>query len=81
MRKRRSRGQSMVEYAIGIGAVTAVCMLVLGGLGFASQDVINQVLVNINAPNDQSFDVSQGSMGGIWTNGVSGTTNPPWTPQ
>jgi hypothetical protein len=71
----------MVEYAIGIGAVTAVCMLALGGLAFCAQNVITQVLININAPNDQTYDVSQGSMGGIWTNGVVGSTNPPWQPQ
>ena len=45
---RNKKGQSMVEYAIGIGCVTAVCMLVLGGLGHASADVVRQVLVNIN---------------------------------
>jgi len=61
--------------------VTAVCMLVLGGLGFGAQDVANQVLKNINAQNDQSFDVSQGSLGGIFSNGVSGTSNRPWNPQ
>jgi len=71
----------MVEYAIGIGCVVAVCMLVLGGLGFGAQDVISQVLVNINDAHDQTVDVSAGSTGGIWTNGVSGTTNPPWQPK
>jgi hypothetical protein len=74
MKKIRSRkGQSMVEYAIGIGCVTAVSMLVLGGLGHASADIIRQVLVNINDPNDQSADP-----GSIFTNGVSGQANPPW---
>jgi len=71
----------MVEYSIGIGAVLAVCMLVMGGLGFAAQDIMSAVLSNINAPNDQSIPPSPGSMGGIWTNGVSGTTNPPWKPR
>ncbi len=66
----------MVEYGIGIGCVTAVCMLVLGGLGHASADVIRQVLVNINDPDDQSADP-----GSIFTNGVSGKSNPPWQPQ
>jgi hypothetical protein len=68
----------MVEYAIGIGCVVAVCMLVLGGLGFGAQDVVNAVLTNINDAKDQSFDVSQGSQGGIFTNGVAATSNPPW---
>jgi len=71
----------MIEYAIGIGAVVAVCMLVLGGLGFASEDVMRQVLLNINAPRDQTTDPSQGSAGGIWTNGISGTSSPPWLVQ
>jgi len=66
----------MVEYGIGIGAVTAVCMLVLGGLGHASADVMRQVLININDPDDQSADP-----GSIFTNGVKGTTNPPWNLQ
>jgi hypothetical protein len=74
IKTRRSRkGQSMVEYAIGIGCVTAVCMLVLGGLGHASADVVRQVLLNINDPDDQSADP-----GSIFTNGVQGTANPPW---
>ena len=50
---RSRKGQSMVEYAIGIGCVTAVCMLVLGGLGHASADVVRQVLLNINDADDQ----------------------------
>lgn len=76
MKRRNRRGQSMVEYAIGIGCVTAVCMLVLGGLGHAGADVVRQVLVNINDADDQSADP-----GSIFTNGVSGTTNAPWNPQ
>jgi hypothetical protein len=81
MNCRRPRGNSMIEYSMGIGAVVAVCMLVLGGLGFAAQDIMSQVLVNINAPNDQSNAPSPGSMGGIWAFGVAGTSNPPWKPQ
>jgi hypothetical protein len=73
MRKRKQKGQSMVEYALGIGCVTAVCMLVLGGLGHASADIVRQVLLNINDPDDQSADP-----GSIFTNGVGGTTNAPW---
>ena len=74
MKKIRSRkGQSMVEYGIGIGCVTAVCMLVMGGLGHASADIVRQVLVNINDADDQSADP-----GTIFTNGVQGTGNAPW---
>jgi hypothetical protein len=76
-RNRRSRkGQSMVEYGIGIGCVTAVCMLVMGGLGHATADVVRQVLVNINDQDDQSADP-----GSIFTNGVAGNANAPWNPQ
>jgi len=63
----------MVEYAIGIGCVTAVCMLVLGGLGHAAADVIQAVLVNINDPNDQVQDP-----GTIFTDLQHGH---PWQPQ
>ena len=74
MKKIRSRkGQSMVEYGIGIGCVTAVCMLVMGGLGHASADIVRQVLVNINDADDQSADP-----GTVFTNGVQGTSNAPW---
>ncbi len=75
-RNRGQRGQAMVEYAIGIGCVTAVCMLVLGGLGHAGADVVRQVLLNINDQDDQSADP-----GSIFTNGVSGGGNAPWSPQ
>jgi hypothetical protein len=83
MTRRRPSGNSMVEYSIGIGAVLAVCMLVLGGLGFAAQDIMTPVLSNINAPNDQVLNnASPGNgPGGIWTNGIKGTTNPPWQPR
>ena len=77
MRRRRTRkGQSMVEYGIGIGCVTAVCMLVMGGLGHATADVVRQVLININDADDQSADP-----GSIFTNGVAGGANAPWNPQ
>jgi hypothetical protein len=78
MKSNRRRGNSMVEYVIGIGCLLTVCMIVLGGLGFGVQDLVNQTLLNINDPGDQSVDLSNGSMGGIWTNGVSGTKAPPW---
>jgi hypothetical protein len=71
MKKIRSRkGQSMVEYGIGIGCVTAVCMLVMGGLGHASADVMNSVLTNINDADDQVADP-----GSIFKNQKGGT---PW---
>ncbi len=71
--QRRKKGQAMVEYAIGIGAVTAACMLVMGGLGHTAADIFHSVLSNINDVDGQSADP-----GTIFTNGVGGTTNPPW---
>lgn len=69
---RNKRGQSMVEYGIGIGCVTAVCMLVMGGLGHASADIMNSVLTNINDNDDQVQDP-----GTVFKN-LKGT---PWVPQ
>lgn len=74
MKRRNRKGQAMIEYAIGIGAVTAVCMLVLGGLGHAGADIMRQVLVNINDQDDQTADP-----GSIFKNGVSGSSNQPWS--
>jgi hypothetical protein len=81
MKLRSKSGQSMVEYSIGIGCVLAVCLLVLGGLGFGAEDVIRQVLLNINDQKDQSVEPSPGSNGGIFSNGISGASNPPWKPK
>jgi hypothetical protein len=76
MKRRSKKGQSMVEYAIGIGCVTAVCMLVLGGLGHAGADIVRQVLVNINDPDDQAADP------GTPFKNIQATGNQaPWNPQ
>jgi hypothetical protein len=48
MKRRSSKGQSMVEYAIGIGAVSALCMVALGSLGHISGDLIHAVETAIN---------------------------------
>lgn len=45
---RRQSGQSMVEYAIGIGAVAALCMVALGSLGHVCGDMIRNVNNAIN---------------------------------
>ena len=45
---RNPQGQSMVEYAIGIGAVAALCMVALGSLGHICSDMIYQVQNAIN---------------------------------
>lgn len=46
--KRNKKGQSMVEYAVGLGCVTALCMIVLGSLGHISGDIIYSVQSAIN---------------------------------
>ncbi len=37
---RSKRGQSMVEYALGIGCVAALCVVALGSLGHITGDMI-----------------------------------------
>jgi Flp pilus assembly pilin Flp len=46
--RRSSRGQSMVEYALGIGCVAAVCMAAMSMVGHISGDIFNSVQSNIN---------------------------------
>ena len=45
---RNKRGQSLVEYALGIGCVSAVCMLALGFLGHICGDIFQNVSSSIN---------------------------------
>ncbi|MCA9814263.1 MAG: hypothetical protein R3C24_05455 [Cyanobacteriota/Melainabacteria group bacterium] len=52
--RRNNRGQSMVEYAIGIGAVAALCMVALGSLGHICADMIYNVEHAINYGGTQS---------------------------
>lgn len=47
-KKRSAKGQSMVEYALGIGCVAAVCMVALGSLGNMAGDMIWSVQNAIN---------------------------------
>lgn len=76
MRRRTRKGQSMVEYAIGIGAVAAVSMLMLGGLGHAAADILQAVLININDQDDQQKDP-----GSVFAGNGKGAATPPWSPQ
>lgn len=46
--QRNRRGQSMVEYALGLGCVSALCMVALGSLGFICGDMIYNVQNAIN---------------------------------
>jgi hypothetical protein len=47
-RSRPVSGQSMVEYALGIGCVAAVCMIALGSLGHISGHMVHAVEQSIN---------------------------------
>jgi hypothetical protein len=46
--KRSKKGQSMVEYAIGLGCISALCMVALSSLGHISGDIIFSVQSTIN---------------------------------
>ncbi|MBX9689817.1 MAG: hypothetical protein K2X27_24115 [Candidatus Obscuribacterales bacterium] len=50
------KGQSMVEYALGLGCVAAVCMVALGGLGHICGDMIFNVQSAINYGGDRPGD-------------------------
>ena len=58
-RNRSKRGQSMVEYALGIGCVAAVCMIALGSLGHISGDMIRNVEQAINYQGQTSPDMGR----------------------
>lgn len=55
-KNRNQRGQSMVEYAIGIGAVAALCMVALGSLGHICGDMIWTVEQAINYGGSKSSE-------------------------
>jgi hypothetical protein len=57
-RSRNRKGQSLVEYAIGIGAVSAVCLVALSFLGHISGDIFYNMQSAINyggAPGDHGL--------------------------
>ena len=45
---RKQSGQSMVEYALGLGCISALCMVALGSLGDISGDMIQGIEQAIN---------------------------------
>jgi hypothetical protein len=57
--KRSKRGQSMVEYALGIGCVAALCVVALGSLGHISGDMIRNVEQATNYGGQTSADVGR----------------------
>jgi hypothetical protein len=81
--RRNKKGQSMVEYALGIGCIAAVCMLAFQGLGLTSADIVRQVIMNVNDKDDQQYanaDPGQSPLVNTLS-GNSNTTGMPWQPQ
>jgi hypothetical protein len=46
--RRQNAGQSMVEYALGIGCIAALCMVALGSLGHICGHMVHAVEQAIN---------------------------------
>lgn len=47
---RKQTAQAMIEYALGIGCVAAVCMVLLASLGHISAHVIWQIGTAVKSP-------------------------------
>ncbi len=73
--RRKQRGQSMVEYALGIGCVAATAMLALQGVGMESTDILRSVIQSINDTDDQQYATDPGGSSFV----KAGST--PWKPQ
>ncbi len=54
--RRTSAGQSMVEYALGLGCVAGLCMISLGSLGHICGDMISAVQNAINYGGSKAGD-------------------------
>lgn len=79
---RRSRkGQSMVEYALGIGCVAAVCMMAMQGLGLTSADILRQVIMSINDKNDQQYATNDPGQSPLVSPSGAASGGMPWQPQ
>ncbi len=48
MKRRSAHGQSMVEYALGLGCVAALCMVALGSLGHMNGHMIHEIEEAVN---------------------------------
>ena len=55
---RTNKGQSMVEYALGLGCIACLCMAGLASLGDISADMIHGVEWNINYQGGYSQDTT-----------------------
>lgn len=58
MKSRSKKGQSMVEYALGIGCVAAVCVVALGSLGDMCGDMVRNVEQAVNYQGTKSQDIA-----------------------
>ena len=56
---RKQSGQSMVEYALGLGCVAALCMVALGSLGHISADMLGAIEQAINYGGPKSQDTTR----------------------
>ena len=73
---RNQRGQSMVEYALGIGCVAAVCMVAMQGLGLTSADIMRSVIMSTSDANDQGYANNDPG-----ANPLVKSSATPWQPQ
>jgi hypothetical protein len=55
---RTNKGQSLVEYALGLGCIACLCMAGLASLGDISADMIRGVETNINYQGGFSKDTT-----------------------
>lgn len=72
--KRSQRGQSMVEYALGIGCVAALCVVALGSLGHICGDMIWNVEQATNYQGQKSQEPGR-------TIQITGQNATPWNLQ
>lgn len=70
--KRSKKGQSMIEYALGIGCVAAVCFAAMGELGHISGDIFNNMQQSIN------YQGGPGSHGVADTGRIVNANQTPW---
>lgn len=70
MKNRSRSGQSLVEYAVGLGCVTALCMCALGFLGFLNYEIIHKIYHAI-AP-------GHGAGGPAHASAITNSTAQPW---
>lgn len=71
LKRRGQSGQSMVEYALGIGCVAALCVVALGSLGHIAGDMVWKVEQATNYGGSKSSEPGR-------TVQVTGDAAKPW---